>query len=48
VPAALFVASTIAVGHPVFPPVFVVLLIWLTARRRWRLASWRPPAPRVS
>jgi Domain of unknown function (DUF1707) len=45
---ALFVASTTAVGHPVFPPVFVVLLIWLAARGRWRLASWRPPAPRVS
>ena len=42
--ALIVVVTTIAVGHPVLPPVLAVLLVWHAARRR---AGRRHLAPRT-
>jgi hypothetical protein len=46
--AALTIAASLAVGHPLVPPLFVALVLWRAARRPGRLdaGAGRPsPAP---
>ena len=45
--AALTIAASLAVGHPLVPPLFVALVLWRAARRPGRLdARTGRPQPR--